>query len=119
MAKIDGDPNSATSQWFFNLADNSASLDSLNGGFTVFGEVINNGMQVIDSISLIPIYDMGCSLFDCINEIPFQSLNVGLFVFRFLFVCAFAPQSPRAGGYLLIKIIQIRLSFFSLFLLYN
>ena len=71
MAKLDGDPNSATSEWFFNFADNSAILDPQNGGFTVFGEVINNGMQVIDSISLAPIYDMGClPIFGCFNEVP-------------------------------------------------
>jgi cyclophilin family peptidyl-prolyl cis-trans isomerase len=41
MAKS-SDPNSATSQFFFNLADNSVALDSTNnsGGFTVFGHVI-------------------------------------------------------------------------------
>lgn len=41
MAKT-SDPNSATSQFFFNLADNSASLDNTNnsGGFTVFGHVV-------------------------------------------------------------------------------
>ncbi len=40
MAKT-SDPNSATSQFFFNLVDNSRSLDSTNnaGGFTVFGVV--------------------------------------------------------------------------------
>lgn len=40
MAKT-SDPNSATSQFFFNLANNSASLDNTNnsGGFTVFGRV--------------------------------------------------------------------------------
>jgi cyclophilin family peptidyl-prolyl cis-trans isomerase len=40
MAKIGGDPHSASSQWFFNLGDNSANLDTQNGGFTVFGRVI-------------------------------------------------------------------------------
>jgi cyclophilin family peptidyl-prolyl cis-trans isomerase len=41
MAKT-SDPNSATSQFFFNLADNSAALDSPtnSGGFTVFGRVV-------------------------------------------------------------------------------
>ena len=34
MAKVGGDPDSATSQWFFNLDDNSANLDEQNGGFT-------------------------------------------------------------------------------------
>ncbi len=39
MAKLSGDPNSATSQWFINLADNAENLDGQNGGFTVFGQV--------------------------------------------------------------------------------
>jgi cyclophilin family peptidyl-prolyl cis-trans isomerase len=41
MAKS-ADPNSATSQFFFNLVDNSKSLDNTNnsGGFTVFGRVV-------------------------------------------------------------------------------
>jgi len=39
MARVSGVVNSATSQWFFNLANNS-SLDTVDGGFTVFGDVI-------------------------------------------------------------------------------
>ena len=57
MAKKQGDINSATSQWFINLSDNSATLDVLESGFTVFGEVISNGMQVVDEIAAIPVYD--------------------------------------------------------------
>ena len=51
MAKQDGDPNSATSQWFVNLADNGGNLDNQNGGFTVFGTVDTAGMQVVDGIA--------------------------------------------------------------------
>lgn len=49
MAKLGGDPDSATSQFFFNLRDNSAFLDDTNaddifdnGGFTVFGRVADD-----------------------------------------------------------------------------
>ena len=58
-----GGPDSATSEWFFNLADNSGSpdtdppgLDYQNGGFTVFGHVLDSGMDIVDEIgSLQPI----------------------------------------------------------------
>ena len=49
MAKVNNLPNSATSQWFVNTTDNK-ELDSTNGGFTVFGEVIGDGMTVIEQI---------------------------------------------------------------------
>lgn len=51
MAKLPDIPDSATSQWFVNLADNSAKLDIQNGGFTVFGRVIFDGMAVFDAIA--------------------------------------------------------------------
>lgn len=61
MAKLGGDPNSATNQWFVNLNDNSLNLDNQNGGFTVFGRVIFDGMNVFDAIEKLPISNFGGS----------------------------------------------------------
>ena len=58
MAKLGGDPDSATSQWFINLADNSANLDAQNGGFTVFAHVLGDGMAVADTIAATPRYNV-------------------------------------------------------------
>jgi cyclophilin family peptidyl-prolyl cis-trans isomerase len=49
-----GDPHSATSQFFFNLADNSRLDASGDGwGYTVFGRV-TDGMDVVDAIAALP-----------------------------------------------------------------
>ena len=58
MAKQAGDPDSATSQWFFNVEDNT-DLDQSNGGFTVFGRVTGNGMDVIDQIAALQRWNLG------------------------------------------------------------
>jgi cyclophilin family peptidyl-prolyl cis-trans isomerase len=77
MAKVGDDPDSATSQWFFNLADNSANLDNQNGGFTVFAQVLNQGMAVVDSIA---------ALQRCIVVAPFPQL------------CGSFPDVPFTGS---------------------
>jgi peptidyl-prolyl cis-trans isomerase A (cyclophilin A) len=61
MAKVPGDPNSASSQWFINLGNNSG-LDLVEGGFTVFGRVIGNGMQVVDAIAALRPVNLGSGL---------------------------------------------------------
>lgn len=53
MAKEDGAPDSATSSWFFNMGDNSASLDTNNGGYTVFGRVVGKGTNVLNNFRQI------------------------------------------------------------------
>jgi cyclophilin family peptidyl-prolyl cis-trans isomerase len=75
MAKVASDPNSATSQWFINTADN-LSLDSSanNGGYTVFGRVVNNGMTVVDAIAALPRFNAG-SPFDTIPLRNYTSPN--------------------------------------------
>ncbi len=59
MAKLGNDPDSATSEWFINLGDNSENLDNQNGGFTVFGEVTGDGMAVVDAIATLQIWNAG------------------------------------------------------------
>jgi len=54
MAKVGNDPDSATNQFFVNLADNSENLDNQNGGFTVFAHVIE-GMDVVDEIAAVAV----------------------------------------------------------------
>jgi len=70
MAKLGDDPNSATSQWFINLANNAANLDAQNGGFTVFGEV-TAGMDVVDAIAGLPRYDFGAAF----TDLPLQNYS--------------------------------------------
>ncbi|MDB4383356.1 peptidylprolyl isomerase [Akkermansiaceae bacterium] len=45
MAKLGGDPDSATSQWFISTGANSDNLDFQNGGFTVFGKVSRDSFE--------------------------------------------------------------------------
>ncbi|HSH39713.1 MAG TPA: peptidylprolyl isomerase [Chthoniobacterales bacterium] len=78
MAKLGDNPNSATSQWFINLADNGGAppngLDHQNGGFTVFARVIGNGMDVADRIANLPTVNFG-SPFDQLPVRDYTSPN--------------------------------------------
>ncbi|MEO0986255.1 MAG: bluetail domain-containing putative surface protein, partial [Cyanobacteria bacterium J06639_14] len=70
MAKLGNDPDSATNQWFFNLEDNSASLDSQNGGFTVFGQVLSDAdLAVLDAIADVDIFN-GTSINPAFENLP-------------------------------------------------
>jgi cyclophilin family peptidyl-prolyl cis-trans isomerase len=67
MAQFGSDANSATSQWFINLGNNTG-LDVRNmdaGPYTVFGRVVNNGMSVVDAIAALPRFNRG---------VPFDTL---------------------------------------------
>ena len=65
MAQAGSDANSATSQWFINLADNGGPPNNLDirnnnaGPYTVFGRVVNNGMTVVDAIAAVPRFNAG------------------------------------------------------------
>lgn len=68
MARTTG-INSATNQWFFNLGDNSVALDNQNGGFTVFGQVLGNGMDVVDAVAALPTFNFDSPF----NELPLRN----------------------------------------------
>lgn len=56
MAKIADQPDSATNQWFINI-DNNDFLDSSNGGYTVFGRVLGEGMKTVDALAAAQTYN--------------------------------------------------------------
>ena len=58
MAKLGGQPDSATNQWFVNLSDNTF-LDEQNGGFTVFGKVLGSGMDVVEDLASADVFNFG------------------------------------------------------------
>jgi peptidyl-prolyl cis-trans isomerase A (cyclophilin A) len=69
MAKVGGDPDSATSQWFVSLGENSDILDPQNGGFTVFGRMTRStfgNAQLFGNPSIFPTYNYG----DAFSELP-------------------------------------------------
>ena len=70
MAKTGLSPNTATSEWFVNLADNSGNLDNQNGGFTVFGQIIQ-GLDVFDKIAALTRINQGGAL----TDLPVQNYN--------------------------------------------
>jgi cyclophilin family peptidyl-prolyl cis-trans isomerase len=85
MARVGGQPNSATSQWFINLANNT-SLDSVDGGFTAFGRVVGGGMAVAQAIAALPVFDTLAYL-----QLPFNQ------TFREMPLSALPSDPP--GGY--------------------
>ncbi len=71
MAKLGGDPNSATSQFFVNLSDSNTFLDSVSSGeFTVFAQVL--GMSTVDTIAALPINSDNPSPY---GELPLSTDN--------------------------------------------
>jgi peptidyl-prolyl cis-trans isomerase A (cyclophilin A) len=53
------DLNSATSQWFFNLKDNSGDLDNPGNGYSVFGQIKESGLEIMDAIGELQVVNAG------------------------------------------------------------
>lgn len=96
------DPNSATSEWFFNVDDNTTILGASNGGgYAVFGRVIGAGMTVVDAIAALPTRNPYPDWTDNTNpflNLPLQNMTgtkVDLVRIRSV---AVVPLYPAAGG---------------------
>jgi|GEM_PF-1450467 len=55
MAKQAGNPHSATTDFFFNLADNTSNLDFQNEGFSVFGRVAQPTLATLSALAALPL----------------------------------------------------------------
>lgn len=60
MARIGGQTNSATTDWFINLADN-VGLDFVDGGFTVFGRVVS-GFEVVELFKTFSFFNSATNI---------------------------------------------------------
>jgi len=66
------DPNSATSQFFLNLVNNSDKLDpeAAPGGYAVFGK-ITKGLDVLDKMATVPTTTVGM-----FQDVPAQPVTL-------------------------------------------
>ncbi len=61
------DPNSATSQWYFNVTDNAA----LDGNYAVFGKILGPaGLATLDAIGAADVYNLSRQLGPSFGELP-------------------------------------------------
>lgn len=56
MDKLSNAPTVSTSRWFVNVDDNP-ELNTAQGGYTVFGRIIGDGMTVVDALNAVPVFN--------------------------------------------------------------
>jgi cyclophilin family peptidyl-prolyl cis-trans isomerase len=89
MAQVGSDANSATSQWFINLADNGGPPNNLDirftpstpnaspaGPYAVFGRVVNNTLSVVDAIAQVPRYNFS-AVHPSFKDLPLINYTAG------------------------------------------
>ena len=87
MARFGYDLDSATSQWYFNLSDNTFLDDAeiYGGPWTVFGRILDPGMTVLDQINQtstnIQIHDLTDNYGDAFRTTPLFSDDGNNFYF--------------------------------------
>ena len=76
MALSGSNINSATDQWFFNLANNSSQIDS--GKYTVIGTILNSqGLAVMDAIGALQVVNAQAQLGPAFTQLPVVNYSSG------------------------------------------
>ncbi len=94
------DPNSATSGWFLNMADNSDIFDPAAGrdGYTVFGHVVDgwNVAQAIYALDVEDMTDPGAPVYLPFTDLPLHDKydGVSLYVDDFVIITG-AEATPE------------------------
>ena len=72
-------PDTGTSEWFFNLADNTQLDGTDDGGpFTVFARVIEGDMTTVNDIAALPVVDLSTALNNAaLNTVPVVNYTSG------------------------------------------
>jgi cyclophilin family peptidyl-prolyl cis-trans isomerase len=103
------DPNSATGQFFVNLADNAALDATLTSpGYTVFGSVVE-GLDVVDQIAAVPTGTQGDFTDVPVTDVVIQSTTVepGAQVLRSAWATYLADYGYSAGTQLRDAAVQL------------
>jgi uncharacterized protein (TIGR03437 family) len=94
MALSGSDIDSATDQWYFNVEDNSSTLDSQD--FTVFGNIANDASQAVAvAINSLPTYSVDFGQEANFGNLPLQNYVSGLIKpANYIFVTSIAAITP-------------------------
>ena len=93
MTLVSGEPDSAASAFFFNLADNSTNLDNQNGGYTGFGRILS-GSNVLQYFNTLSAPSNGISDYFPGVPIPVNYDGTNKPANSNLFYCDFQFQTP-------------------------
>jgi peptidyl-prolyl cis-trans isomerase A (cyclophilin A) len=82
---LSGGANTATNQWFFNVVDNSSSLNTQSGGYTVIGQIVDpagystagESMAVLQAINADHTVDDSASLGSAFTQLPVLNYTSG------------------------------------------
>jgi len=84
MARLPGQPDSATSQFFVNLADNGVgsgvpdNLDTVDGGFAVFGCAVDPSLAVPRAIEALTTVNLSGSVSPAWTDVPVEQYTEGV-----------------------------------------